>query len=265
MKRPDSQLTLYIAKITGPLFILALLFFLAMGANYIIHLPMFNITRIMLEPKEGRALNYVSPASLQTTLNGRISGNFFTAPLPQIQKVAETSPWVRNVDITRLWPNGLLFKVEEQEPFAVWNDEQMVNTWGEVFAGSPDEYDGADDLPIFSGPEGSEKLVVQRYGELVRWLAPLKLNVKKLSLNERYAWTIGLNNGMEIVMGRDPGAEAANPYDEKGADSFASSIQRFVQVWPALLKKINGRKVKKVDLRYTTGLAITFADSPSEK
>ncbi|WP_245588285.1 cell division protein FtsQ/DivIB [Brackiella oedipodis] len=265
MKGLSYTLARQIALITGPMLIMALLFCLAILLNYVIHLPYFNITGVAIQPKQGDKLSYVSPATIHATLSGRINGNFFTLDLPEVQQLLQTSPWVRKADITRLWPNSLLIKIEEHEPFALWNDNAMINTWGEVFVANRGQYEAEDQLPQFYGPEGSEHLVVQRYAELVRWLAPLKLSIKSLSLNERYAWSIELSNDTRLILGRDPGAETANPYDSMGAGTFASTIERFVRSWPALLKRVQGKHIKQVDLRYTKGFAITLATSDSEK
>lgn len=99
----------------------------------------------------------------------------------------------------------------------------------------------------------------------MRWLSPISLSVKELGLSDRYSWRILLDNNITVIIGRDPGAEIANPYDGMGAMSFAETIQRFVRSWPALLKRIDGRQVERIDLRYTRGFAVTFADTAGSK
>lgn len=251
----------WINRFAGFLVTIAILAVLGAALYRAMHMPMFNINRIVLEPKQGDVLSYASPASIQSSLDGKIYGNFFSLNLREMQDVLHTSPWVRHVDITRLWPNGLLLRIEEHEPFALWNEEALINTWGEKYLANRGEVDTIELLPQFFGPEGSEHLVVQRYAELIRWLSPLNLRVKELGLNERYSWRILLDNGVTLIVGRDPGAEVANPYDGVGSVSFAETIERFVRSWPALLKRIDGRDVERIDLRYTKGFAITFRDS----
>ncbi|AVL70369.1 cell division protein FtsQ/DivIB [Oligella urethralis] len=255
----------FINRIAGFLTVVGVLILLGALGYRVMNLPMFNITRIVLEPKQGDVLSYASPASIQSTLDGQVQGNFFTLDLLKVQRILSSSPWVRHVDITRLWPNGLLLRIEEHEPFALWNDEALINTWGEKYLANRGEVDRLDDLPQFFGPDGSEHLVVQRYAELVRWLSPISLSVKELGLSDRYSWRILLDNNITVIIGRDPGAEIANPYDGMGAMSFAETIQRFVRSWPALLKRIDGRQVERIDLRYTRGFAVTFADTAGSK
>ena len=150
-------------------------------------------------------------------------------------------------------------RIEEQQPLALWNENQMLNTWGEPFTANKGELDNEAELPHFSGPEGSESLVVQRYAELMRWFAPLDLRVMQLDLNARYAWGATLSNAMQLELGRDPGADAPDPHGLPGALPFAARIKRFVQAWPAVNSRLEGRIVTRADLRYPGGFALVLA------
>lgn len=240
---------------------------LLVGAGYwFVHLPMFNITKMDLDSKDGNALLHVSPANIHAAIAGHIHGNFFTIDLIELKKQIESISWVRHVDISRLWPNGLLLRVEEHEAYAKWNENQLINTWGEIFTANREELDSNVFYPQYNGPDGSEKLMVQRAGELATLLSPLGLQIDTMSLSDRYAWQVKLNNGLELILGRDGGAEVIDPLGgRQGALSFAGNVKRFVQVWPVLLERTKGRTISKVDLRYTKGFAITFAPTVSEE
>ena len=138
----------------------------------------------------------------------------------------------------------------------------MINTWGEAFTANTGEVDDETVLPQFSGPEGTESLVVQRYAELARWFAPLDMHVKQLELSPRYAWRVVLSNGMLLDLGRDPGADAPDPHGLPGALPFAARIQRFVQAWPAVAGRLEGRTITQADLRYPNGFALALAPLP---
>ena len=233
---------------------------IVLGAAYwFIHRPMFTITQLTMEPKEGNVLEHVSPASIQSTVAGKIKGNFFTIDLNELKRNIETAPWVRHVDISRVWPNGLLLRIEEHEAYAKWNDDELINTWAELFSANREELDNDINYPQYFGPEGSERLVVQRAGELATLLSPLNLQIKEVALSERYAWRVTLSNDVVLILGRDAGAELADPLGgQQGAVSFAATAQRFVQAWPVLLERSQGKKLTKVDLRYTKGFAVTY-------
>ena len=205
----------------------------------------------------------MTPASIQNAIAGNLTGNFFTINLVDAQKVFEDAPWVRSASVRRIWPNAIRVSIEEQQPLALWNESQMLNTWGQVFTANQGELDDDVVLPQFDGPEGKEGLVVHRYAELARWFAPLDVTVRKLSLSDRLAWQVTLSNGMTLALGRDPGADAPDPQGGiPGALPFAERIQRFVQALPMASQKIGDRAVTHADLRYPNGFALTLAALP---
>ena len=207
-------------------------------------------------------MHYVSTGAVRAAIAGRFGDNFFTVDLDEAREAFESVPWVRHATVRRIWLNTLRVRVEEQQPLALWNENQMINTWGEAFTANTGEL--ADDmvLPHFTGPEGTESLVVQRYAELARWFAPLDMHVRELVLNPRYAWAVTLSNGMKLDLGRDPGADAPDPHNLPGALPFAARIQRFVQAWPVVSSRLEGRTVTQADLRYPTGFALALAPLP---
>ncbi|MBO1112693.1 cell division protein FtsQ/DivIB [Bordetella petrii] len=248
--------------IANTLAVLAVVAMLAAGVAWVAHRPYFTLSAIELEAAPDTDLRYVSPEAVRAVIAGRFEGNFFTVDLDQAREVFESVPWVRRASIRRIWPDTLRVRIEEQQPLALWNENQMINTWGEAFTANTGELDDDSALPQFSGPEGSEGLVVQRYAELARWFAPLDLHVRELDLSARYAWKATLSNGMVLDLGRDPGADAPDPHGLPGALPFAARIQRFVQAWPAVTSRLEGRSVTQADLRYPNGFALSLAPLP---
>lgn len=220
--------------------------------------PYFSIAQVQIKPVDQQALNYVSVASVQATIAGRLAGNFFSIDLDDARRLLGSVPWVRNVSVRRVWPDTLLVEFEEQQPFALWNEDAMINTWGEAFSANQGELPDEVELPEFSGPDNAERLVVQRYAELARWFAPLGLTVREIHLSPRYAWSVRLSDGLLLNLGRDPAADIADPHGRAGAVPFARRIERFVQAWPVLAKKV-AQPVVSADLRYPDGFAVTLA------
>jgi len=244
------------------LMLLAVLTVLAGIVFRIAHLPMFHLTQLRVAPVEDATFRYVSVQGVQSTIAGKLAGNFFTIDLQQVREWIEIAPWVRRAQVRRLWPDALLVRIEEQIPLAFWNEDQMINTWGEAFSANQGELEDDDDLPQLHGPEQSEQLVVQRYAELARRFAPLGLRIREVTLSPRYAWNVTLSDGLRLNLGRDPAADAADLHGRPGALPFAERIQRFVQTWPAVQQQLAGRSVTQIDLRYRNGFAMTLA-SPS--
>lgn len=252
-----------INRLANTLAVMAVLAMLAGGIYWLIQRPQFELQAIEIEPAPNTTLHYVTPASIQNAIAGNLTGNFFTIDLAEAQRVFEEAPWVRSASVRRIWPNAIRVTIEEQQPLALWNESQMINTWGQVFTANQGELDDDVVLPQFEGPEGKEGLVVTRYAELERWFAPLGVTVRKLSLSDRLAWQVTLSNGMTLALGRDPGADAPDAQGGiPGALPFAARIQRFVQALPLATQKIGERVVTHADLRYPNGFALTLAALP---
>lgn len=252
----DARMTNLIAN-TLTLMAISILLLAALG--WLAQRPYFRINRMYIEPLRSDSLVTVSPALIKATVAGRLSGNFFFIDLNETRELIETAPWVRKAQVRRVWPNTLQVAIEEQQPLALWNQDHMINTWGEAFSANQGELAEDNVLPQLNGPPSSERLVVQRYAEIARWFAPLNLSIKEVTLSPRYAWEVTLSNGMQLFLGRDPAADVADPHGRPGALPFAERIERFVQIWPALMARLNGRELDSADLRYPNGFAITLA------
>ncbi len=252
----DIRLTNMFANMLAILAVLAMVSAIVM---WVIRRPYFTITKIEIAPMSQASLQFVTPASLQTALGNKIHGNFFLLDLDNVRNYIESAPWVRHVAIKRIWPNTLRAYIEEQQPLALWNENQMINTWGESFTANLGELPDNQQLAQLNGPASSERLVVQRYAELIHWLTPLGLRVREATLTPRYAWEISLANGMQLILGRDPAADATDPHGRSGATTFANRIERFVRAWPELSKRLGNRLIASADLRYTNGFAIKLA------
>lgn len=252
-----------INALANSLMVLAALALLAAGVAWLVRVSAFDIVRIEIEPAPDVPFVHVSPELIRSAIAGRLEGNFFTLNLDVAREVFESAGWVRRAGVRRVWPNTLRVTLEEQQPLALWNENQMINTWGEVFTANRAALEDEASLPQLYGPEGTESLMVQRYAELGRWFEGLGLTVRSLSLSDRYALQASLSNGMTLEIGRDPGAEAPDPQaGVPGALPFGERIERFVKVWPAARERLKGRTVTHADLRYPNGFALTLAELP---
>jgi cell division protein FtsQ len=249
---------------TANLLMVLAVFALLVGAVvWLVRMPVFELKRIEIEPLTHTPFQYVSPELIRGAIAGQLEGNFFTMNLKDAREVFESAAWVRRASIRRVWPNILRVSIDEQQPWALWNENQMINTWGEAFTANRAVLDNESALPHFYGPEGTESLMVQRAAELDRWFEQLQLKVKTLTLTNRYALVAELSNGLTLDLGRDPGAEAPDPQaGVPGALPFGERIERFVRVWPLAMAQLNGREPEHVDLRYPNGFALTLAPLP---
>lgn len=223
----------------------AALVVLSAGLWWLAQRPVFTLQTIKIESVAGTPLRHVSASTIRSTAVSRIKGNFFTANLNAARAAFEAVPWVRKATVRRAWPNALIVTLEEHQPLGTWGDDgRLLSVTGDVFTANLDEAEEDGDLPAFAGPAGSEKEVVARYRDLTQWFEGSKLAPQGLKLSSRYAWTVKLNNGMTVELGR-----------EQSKDTLRARVQRLVAIYPQLASRLQNR-IENVDMRYPNGLAL---------
>ena len=208
--------------------------------------PMFNLRTVTVDSMYEMELKHVNKLTLRASALGKIKGNFFTANLEQVRAAFESVPWVRRATVRREWPDQLIVEVEEHEALGTWGEDgRLLSVKGDVFTANIAEADEDTVLPEFDGPEGSEKEVLARFAELRSWFAPLQLAPQALNLSKRYAWTVKLDNGMSVALGR-----------EQDKTTLKTRVDRLVRVYPQLAGRISGA-IETIDMRYPSGLALS--------
>jgi cell division protein FtsQ len=230
---------------TNALLGLLALSLLSTGVWWLAQRPMFTLQTIHIEAAQDGQLRRVSASTVRNTAIPRIKGNFFTANLDSVRLAFEAVPWVRKATVRREWPNQLLVTIEEYVPLGTWGgDGRLLSTKGDVFTANMAEAEEDGELPEFSGPDGSEKEVVARYRELHQWFAPISLAPESVQLSGRYAWTVKLNNGIAVELGR-----------EQSNTTLKDRVDRLVGIYPQLVMHLQDR-IESVDMRYPNGLAL---------
>jgi cell division protein FtsQ len=164
-----------------------------------------------------------------------LQGDFLSANLAEARDKIGKLSWVRHVDVRREFPDRLHFAIEEHEPLAHWGEDALINSHGELF-----EADYGGTLPMFSGPDGSERDVLDFYGRSKSALAILGLSPVAIALSARRAWRLTLDNGLVLELGRDR-------IDER--------LAVFVRAYPKTFSRLQVSS-GTVDLRYDGGFVV---------
>ena len=183
-------------------------------------------------------LKYLDPNALEQITLPAATGGFLRVNIQAVRQAALSSPWVEDAQVRRLWPDTLRVSIIEQEPVARWRTGGLVNKRGDLFA--PDLSSYPKDLPDLGGPQGSSSEMLSHLRRLNRELLPLKLTVTGLQVDERRAWTMTLNNGIQLLLGK-------NDLDNR--------LKRFLRVYPSALIA-QAERIGHVDLRYSNGFAV---------
>ncbi|MFL6672164.1 MAG: cell division protein FtsQ/DivIB [Massilia sp.] len=220
---------------------------IASGVWWLSQRPMFSLRSVRVESMYGIGLKHVNELTVRNGVLGKIKGNFFTTNLEQVRTTFESVPWVRRATVRREWPNQLIVSVEEHEALGTWGEDgRLLSVKGDVFTANLAEADEDHELPAFDGPAGSEKEVLGRFADLRGWFAPVSLVPESLSLSSRYAWTVKLDNGMSVALGR-----------EQDRNTLKARVQRLVGVYPQLVARLQEGRIDTIDMRYPNGLALS--------
>lgn len=196
-------------------------------------------------------LHYVTPADVRETLLSDPLGSFFSADVDRIRAQVEAMPWVAKASVRKEWPDILKVFVVEQQPLAHWNanarDDALVNQAGEVFYA--DKARLTERLPYLSAPEHALAQAVQHYRDLEEILRLNGFQVQQVELSERFAVEVVLASGVVLRLGRE---------------ALFERIQRFIDLYPQLQGHREDAVVDAVDLRYDTGVAVSWRE-PEEQ
>lgn len=243
---------------------------LAYGAtSWVVAQPWFALTTLEVKTP----VKHVTEEQIRLVAERRVRGTFFTVDLEHVRESLEKLPWVREARVERRWPDTLVVSLEEQVPVARWNDNALVNSEGGVFVAAT-----SDALPRLSGPEESSAEVVDAYRRYQTALKPLDMNIAELRLSPRRAWWIRLDNGMQLVLGRQQtdvrlarfvslyprliAAQAVTPsvpaLGEAPSSTLAPAAAAAVTLKPAapILPL-------RIDLRYADGFAVRMPNGAS--
>ncbi len=231
--------------ITNALLGLLALSLVAAGFWWIAQRPMFTLKLIRVEGVSATQLRRVNASTVRNTALPRIKGNFFSVNLDAVRQAFEAVPWVRKATVRREWPNQLIVTIEEHQPLGTWGEDgRLLSAKGDVFTANLAEAEEDGELPEFAGPEGSEKEVVARYRELQDWFTPIRVAPESVQLSRRYAWTVKLDNGISVELGR-----------EQSSTTLKERVDRLISVYPQLVAQLQDR-IESVDMRYPNGLAL---------
>lgn len=164
---------------------------------------------------------------------------FFGSDLQLLEQQLKNLAWLQTAELRRVWPDRLQIKIKEQKAIARWNNKSLINEFGEIFI--PDSIEGYGYLPLLTGPDQELQQLLLTFRELQQRLVVIDMALKVLNLNHRYSWSLELNNGIQLEVGRN---------------HLIERVERFIALYP-LLKSESDLAVIKVDLRYDTGLAVT--------
>ena len=158
-----------------------------------------------------------------------------------MRRAVAALPWVESVEARKRWPDTLLLRVYERQPFARWNEKQLISRQGLVF-NAPGAA-GLNALPDLQGPDDRLAEVVSFYAEASKAFAGNHLAISGVALTERGSWSVTTTTGARIVIG--------------DREQAGRRLHRFLDVYPQLIAG-HADGFVYADLRYTNGFAVRW-------
>jgi cell division protein FtsQ len=188
----------------------------------------------------------VQPLDVEKAVRDALHGHGMVGvDLERIAGAVEAIPWVDRASVARSWPNGLRVQVVEQQPVARWGEKGLVNMRGELFI--RDAQHVPPELPELVGPPGFEADMTARCLTVQARLEQNGMRLVRLTLDERGAWDLTLDNGITLRFGRED--------FEQRFDRFLSAAVRIVAA--------RATDISYVDMRYANGFAIGWRSGAS--
>src|SRR5690606_38363212 len=130
---------------------------------------------------------------------------FFALSLTALRDALAGLPWVESVEVRKRWPDTVVVKVLEYQPYAIWDDRALVSRSGHLF--QVPGIEALAGLPRLGGPDGEVAAVVNFHADAVRALEAARMRVTHTRLSDRGGWTVVLDGGAELVLGRHQARE----------------------------------------------------------
>ena len=187
---------------------------------------------------------HVNEKMLRDAVAANIDGGYFKVNVDEMKAVVEKIAWIEQASVRRVWPDALAIQIQEHQALAKWTAGGLVNMRGYIF--SPETSSYPPDLPLFTAPTGMQEIVTRHYLFAKDIFAAMNINISEIKMDARRAVSIRLDNGIEIMLGRD---------------QIESRLQRLARVYNKILAT-RSTEIARLDLRYSNGLAVGWRKQP---
>lgn len=184
---------------------------------------------------------HVNPQTIQQIITPYTTSSFFSLNVKGLKQDLLNLPWVYAANINKVWPDGIIVQITEQQPVATWNKAALLTPDLKIFTPNPETIPHS--LPQLAAPNNDQvEKVWHYYQQMNKTLASINLTITKLDLSPNNNWHLLLSNGINLYL---------------GDVNVLQRLQLFVTAYP---KVVGGKadQVKIVDLRYDRGLAVEW-------
>ena len=186
------------------------------------------------------AFQFIAPDVFQRQIELYVKDSFLELELSDLKRQMEQNPWIDTAAIARVWPDKLIVRVTEQQPIAQWGKKGFLNMRGDIV--EVEKTTKIQALPLLQGDDRYAQEIMGQYLRIGKLLAQQDLVLAAVELDDTRAWTLRLQSGITIKLGRE----------------------RLWEKLQYLLTAKNGElgkdfhNIQLVDMRYPSGFAVTW-------
>lgn len=189
------------------------------------------------------AFQYIDKDDIKMKISPLVTAGYFSVDLQAIQQAVMSLPWTEKIQVQRMWPDRLKLRIFEQKPVIRWQSHSLLNERGEIFR--PANIDRFQSLPVLYAPDEQRQQLLQVVDGLGISLMDQGLYLTELRVNERQSWSLSMENGLTIQLGR-----------QQPLEKFSQLIKAFIVSGGELVNKM-----AYVDMRYPNGYAVRWRDN----
>ena len=189
------------------------------------------------------SFQYLAREELSEAIEDYVTESFLELDLHYLKQRLEQNPWIDSVTIARVWPDKLVVRVEEEQPIARWGKKGFLNMRGDIV--EVEKTSKIQALPFLYGDDRYAQEIMGQYLRIGKLLAQQEMLLTAVELDETRAWTLTLQSGLVIKLGRD-------------------------RLWEKLLYLLTAKNgelgqkfndIQLVDMRYPSGFAVRWKGS----
>lgn len=188
------------------------------------------------------AFKYVVRDEISKILTPIMQTGYFAMEAGAVVEEITALEWVKEAKVRRVWPDEVVLYFTEQEPVAIWNEVALLNKEGEIFR--PDFANQQLNIPYLKGIDSKSITVLKKQKQIEASLMGLNVLIERMELAEHGSWSVVTNNGVTFKVGH-----------ELPEGKIKKSLMALASIDESLLEH-----VRKIDLRYPNGMAVTWLD-----
>lgn len=185
----------------------------------------------------------LSPAeqgAIREVVSGSVGGGLLSLDTLDLSQRIRALSWPRSVAIRRVWPDGLVIRVEKESVVAAWGDGGYVTSAGKIVQLA----DGVPDVPVLATAIATPRRAMEVYQMLQSRVAPAGFSIVRLEEDPLGEWLMTFRDGMTVALGNE---------------TLNERLDRFLLAYRRALSARRDQ-ITHVDLRYQNGLAVAWAD-----